>query len=90
MFKQLCIAENSNHHTSLMHIAVRWLSQGKTLEGVFLLRRELATFLLDKKHRNARYFHDPHFFARLLLLLLFTQPLPRNGSMAEDHGDPET
>ena len=25
----------------------------------------------------------------LLLLLLFTRPLPRNGGMAEDHGAPE-
>ena len=45
MFKQLCIAENSNHHTLLMHIAVRWPSQGKTLERVFLLHHKLATFL---------------------------------------------
>ena len=45
MFKQLCITENSNHHTLLMHTAVRWLSQRKTLQRVFLLRRELARFL---------------------------------------------
>ena len=68
MFKQLCITENSNHHISLMHTAVRWLSWGKTLERVFLLCRELATFLQDKGHKNARYFHDPHFLARLALL----------------------
>ena len=52
-FKQLCITENSNHHTLLMHTAVRWLSRGKTLERVFLLRRELAIFLQDKGHKNA-------------------------------------
>ncbi|XP_042243244.1 protein FAM200A-like [Homarus americanus] len=45
MFKQLCIAENCNHHTPLMHTAVRWLSRGKTLERVFLLRSELASLL---------------------------------------------
>ena len=27
--------------------------------------------------------------ARLLLLLVFTRPLPRDGGMAEDHGAPE-
>ena len=48
MFKQLCITENSNHHTLLMHTAVRWLSREKTVERVFLLRRELATFLQGK------------------------------------------
>lgn len=68
MFKQLCITENSNQHTLLMHTAVRWLSRGKTLKRVFLLRRELATFFQDNKHENAHYFHDPHFLARLALL----------------------
>ena len=68
MFKQLCVTENSNHHTLLMHTAVRWLSRGKTLERVFLLRRELATFLQDQGHKNACYFRDPHFLARLALL----------------------
>lgn len=68
MFKQLCVTENSNHHTLLMHTAVRWLSRGKTLERVFLLRRELATFLQDHGHKNACYFRDPHFLARLALL----------------------
>ena len=38
------------------------------MERVFLLRRELATFLRDKGHENAHYFHDPHFLARLALL----------------------
>ena len=68
MFKQLCITENSNHHISLMHAAVSWLSWGKTLERVFFLCRELATFLQDKGHKNALYVHDPHFLARLALL----------------------
>ena len=68
MFKQLCISENSNHHTLLMHTAVRWLSRGKALERVFLLRSELATFLQQKGHKNASCFRDPHFIARLALL----------------------
>ena len=68
MFKQLYITENSNHHTLLMHTVVRWLSQGKTLERVFLLHHELATFLQDKRLKNARYFHDSHFLAHLALL----------------------
>ena len=38
------------------------------MERVFLLRRELATFLRDKGHENAHYFHDTHFLARLALL----------------------
>ena len=68
MFKQLCITENSNHHISTKHTAVRWLSWGKTLERVFLLCHELATFLQDKGHKNARYFYDLHFLVRLALL----------------------
>ena len=69
LFKQMCITENSSHHTLLMHTAVRWLSKGKTLERVFLLRRELAAFLQNGRHKNAHYFHDPHFLARLALLI---------------------
>ncbi|XP_064088296.1 zinc finger BED domain-containing protein 5-like [Macrobrachium nipponense] len=47
-----------------MYTAVRWLSRGKTLGRVFLLRRELATFLQDQGHKNA-YVRDPHVFSRL-------------------------
>ena len=65
----MCITENSSHHTLLMHTAVRWLSRGKTLERVFLLCRELTAFLQDKGHKNAHYFHDPHFLAHLALLI---------------------
>ena len=75
MFKQLCITENSNHHALLMHTAVWWLSRGKILERVFLLRRELSTFLQDKWHKNAHYFHDPHFLVRLALLTEFLNTL---------------
>ena len=69
MFKQLCITENSNHHTSLMHTAIRWLSREKLWKGFsFFSFCDLATFLQDKGHKNARYFYDPHFLARLALL----------------------
>ena len=46
------------------HIAVT----GKILERVFLLLSKLATLLQDKGHKNAHYFHDPHFLARLVVL----------------------
>ena len=65
MFKQLCITENSNNHTLLMHTPVWWLSRGKTLERDFFFLSELATFLQDKGHKNACYFYDPHFLSRL-------------------------
>ena len=69
LFKQLCITDNSSHHTLLMHTAVRRLSRGKTLERVFLLCHELAAFLQDKGHKNAHYFRDLLFLARLALLI---------------------
>ena len=61
LFKQLCIAQDAIHRTLLIHTAVRWLSRGKTLERVFLLRRELASFLKDQGHANACHFNDPSF-----------------------------
>ena len=69
MFEQLCITENSNYHTLLMHTAIRWLSRKKFWKGFsFFSLCDLAIFLQDKGHKNARYFHDPHFLARLALL----------------------
>ena len=50
-----------------MYTAVRWLSQGKLWKG-FSSSCELATFLQDKGYKNASYFHDPQFLARLALL----------------------
>ena len=74
MFKQLCITENSNHHTSLMHTAIN-----ATLEKVFLLfLLRSCSFLQDKGHKNVRYFHDPYFLARLALFTDIFKDLNNN------------
>ena len=72
MFEQLCITENSNHHTLLMHTAVRWLSRGEILEKVFLLRRELDTFLQDKGHEMLIIFMIDTFLLALHFSLTFS------------------
>ena len=47
--------------------------------------------LLDKLLSRHRMHYVPRILVSdlLLLLLLFTRPLPRDGGMAEDHGAPE-
>ena len=44
LFKQLCITENSSHHTLLMHTAVRWLSRGKLWKGFSFFVMNLLHF----------------------------------------------
>ena len=54
-----------------------------------LLKKQLNFPLFNPVRRDApvRRFNFPK--ALLLLLLLFTRPLSRDGGMAEDHGAPE-
>ena len=70
MFKQLCISENSNHHTLLMHTAVRWLSRRKTLERVFLLCRELSIYFCTIRGTRMLIIFMIHTFLLVLRFLL--------------------
>ena len=45
LFKQLCAQEDSHYDALLLHTAVRWLSCGKALQRVFILRDEISQFL---------------------------------------------
>jgi len=56
LFKDLCSTENSEHSTLLLYTAVRWLSRGSTLNGVFIHRNEVKDFLHNRKNENATFF----------------------------------
>ena len=45
LFKQLCVQEDSDYDAHLLHTVVRWLSRGKALQRVFILRDEISQFL---------------------------------------------
>lgn len=68
LFGQLCEAEDSSHRQLLLHTAVRWLSRGKTLQRVFVLREEIRIFLEQQKHCLSVTFSDPVFICRLAVL----------------------
>ena len=51
IFIQLCITDDSNHSTFLIHTAVRGLSRGKTLGSICLLCRKLVIFSENQGHK---------------------------------------
>ena len=64
LFKKICEENDAEYETLLFHNTVRWLSRGRALKRVFLLREELYQFLTEKGHK----FNDPHFLAKLAFL----------------------
>ena len=68
LFRKLCHENDADYDNLLFYNTVRWLSRGKSLKRVFILRAEMAQFLTTKKHVHAEKFRDPQFLARLALL----------------------
>ena len=64
LFRQLCDeTADSDYNSLLFYNAVRWLSRGKTLQRVFILRDEIQQFL-HTHYRLEEEFSDIHFQAR--------------------------
>lgn len=53
LFAGLCMENNSEFVTVLLHSHVRWLSKGKVLKRVFILRKEMKDFFARAKTRIA-------------------------------------
>ena len=49
LFAELCKESDSKFVTLLLHSHVRWLSKGKMLKRVFILRQEMKDFLQGSK-----------------------------------------
>ena len=68
MFRKLCSDMDAEYDNLLFFNAVRWLSRGKSLKRLFILRSEMEQFLSAKDHQHAKEFGDPHFLSTLALL----------------------
>ena len=61
IFRELCNEMGSEFEVLLYHSNVRWLSRGKVLNRVFVMRVELAMFLREHQHCHADYFENSEF-----------------------------
>ena len=74
IFMQLCKQMDSEFKVLLYHSEVRWLSRGKVMNRVFVLRGELLEFLRDHNHRHANI--STTLFSFSLWLIWLTSVLP--------------
>lgn len=69
LFSELCKESYSDFETLLFHSNVRWLSKGKVLKRVFILREEMQQFLQDAKPEMHAKFSDVRFLVCLSFLV---------------------
>uniref|UniRef100_A0A8C7ZPG4 Uncharacterized protein n=1 Tax=Oryzias sinensis TaxID=183150 RepID=A0A8C7ZPG4_9TELE len=67
-FAQLCEGMEADHVQLLYHNEVRWLSRGLVLTRIFELRKEVFSFLTDKKSPLAHHYTNATFIAKLAYL----------------------
>ena len=65
MFSKVCENMEAVHHRLLFHSEFRWFSQGKVLERVFELRKELQVFLTSKTSAHQEFFSNLHWIVKL-------------------------
>ena len=68
-FAELCKKNDSEYVTLLIHFHVRWLSKGKVLKRVFILRLEIKDFLQGPKPELHQKFSDDCFWTCLSFLV---------------------
>ena len=69
LFQELCKESDSAFQNLLLYTHVIWLSKGKVLKSVFLLRKEIQEFLRERKAELHNNFSDNSFLILLAFLV---------------------
>ena len=69
LFAELCKESDSMFKSFLVDTRFRWLSKGKVLKRVFLLRKEIQEFLCKLKPKMHKNFFDDRFLIFLCFLV---------------------
>jgi len=64
LFSILCDQQESDHQL-LYHSEIRWLSRGKALNRLFEMRKQVYTFLEEKRSPLAKHYTEPEFLRKL-------------------------
>ncbi|XP_056118464.1 SCAN domain-containing protein 3-like [Rhinichthys klamathensis goyatoka] len=65
LFSILCDQLESDHRQLLYHSEIRWLSRGKALNRLFEMRKQVHTFLEEKRSPLAKHYTEPEFLRKL-------------------------
>lgn len=65
LFSVLCDQLESDHRQLLYHNEIRWLSWGKVLNRLFEMRKQVQTFLEEKRSPLANHYTEAEFLVKL-------------------------
>ena len=65
IFAKLCEEMDASFTKLLLHAEVQWLSRGKVLSRIFLLRKEMGAFLTKQHDHRASKFYDNYWLAKV-------------------------
>lgn len=68
LFMNLCDTMDSEYSKLLLHTEIRWLSKGRCLTRLLLLKIEVALFLQEKKSKHAEFFQNKEWLVKLSYL----------------------
>uniref|UniRef100_A0A673IJH3 HAT C-terminal dimerisation domain-containing protein n=1 Tax=Sinocyclocheilus rhinocerous TaxID=307959 RepID=A0A673IJH3_9TELE len=65
LFSILCDQLESDHRQLLYHNEIRWLSRGNVLNRLFKMRKQVHTFLEEKRSPLAKHYREAEFLVKL-------------------------
>ena len=68
LFRLLCDEMGADYENLLFYSGARWLSRGKVIRRVLILREELRTFLYERSNSYAEYWQDKEWVIKVAYL----------------------